>query len=401
MPAGSVIYFNVADDEISKQEFRDFFSVASMPDETAIAVRYGIDRYDFKMTNNFDEFMLFLGEKPLSLAFSFFYESNGLKNTTNLTRANLKDGGSINLADIDSKRREVLTVTPVILEFSAKVLPDNFLNPLCSVPKSEEKKLFLNYILAKDDFLKNVKVKSSSQEKNQTGNFLIDGKNDTLWRGHRGFWHENEHEEILLDLGKVKSISQLVWINGYANSTPTSYKVEVSTDGKVWDLAVKVTDGSKKETRLKVVENFEPEPARYIKLIIENTFDNDSPAIGGIEAVEDIFTPVDKHKLDLEENQIYCAKDESELYVLNEFVKKRGVKINVSWETEEKSDNVLNFTANSDGLYHNYNLFLPAGGIKLKNLRIEPGIIPAKISLEDMRVIYPDRNELNSLKQER
>lgn len=401
IPKGSVLYFNVADNEISNQRFRDFFSVASMPNETAIAVRYGIDRYDFKMTNSFDEFISLLGEKPIGLALSFFYDLDGLKNTTDITRANLKDGGSINLADSDFSKREILTVTPIILEFSAKVLPKLFVNPSCGGPTSEERKLLLDYILAKDDFLRNALVKSSSQEKYQTTSFLLDGDIDTLWRGHRGFWHENEQEEILLDLGKVKNIGQLIWVNGYANSTPINYKIEVSSEGIIWDLIVQVTDGSKKSNGLKVVENFEPKPVRFIRMIVEDTFDNDSPAIGEIEAVETVYTSIDKHNLNLLESQSYCAKDKDELSVLADFIKKRGVKVNIVWETEQRGDNVVSFFANSDGLYYKYNLLLPAGGIKIKNLRIEPGLIPAEVSTAGIRVIYPNRDDLNRLKQER
>ena len=79
---GDIIYFDVADD--ARGYFADAFSVAQMPETTAIAWRYGIDRYDFFMTESYDNFIdLLRTEKttPEKIHMFFYSNSNGLSST--------------------------------------------------------------------------------------------------------------------------------------------------------------------------------------------------------------------------------------------------------------------------------------------------------------------------------
>ncbi len=383
---GAVVYFDVANDKVSEQQFRDFFSVGSMPDETAIAIRYGIDRYDFKITKDFNEFLSLIQDKSLDLTFSFFYDSTGLKNTTKIMRVNLV-GKEV---EIDSKNLSNLSlVTPGILEFSAKVIPKISIKQNCPNFPGDRVNLF-NYLLARDNFYKNVKVQTSSQEKYQANDFLKDGKFNTLWRGSRGWWHENKKEIVTVDLGSPKKINQLVWINGYANSTPTKYKIEVSLNGENWDVVRRVDSGARKENTGLVTDNFETFKARYIRLIIEETFDNDAPAIGEIEVVEEDFEGINKEKIEKLKEIALCANNLESLNSVNQFINKIGIEGVVSWKTDKSNDNVVRLSLQADGLYHSYKVFLPAGGTKLNDLVIEPWVVPVDISVIGLKLIYPN-----------
>lgn len=399
IPEGASLYFDIADDEISQQQFRDFFSVASMPDATAIAIRYGIDRYDFKMTQGFDEFISSIDDKSLDTAFSFFHSSDGLKNTTDITRSNLARGKKFSFNEIgDLEKVDSSLVTPAFLEFNARVVPNITIKQNCVWASSNpDKKKFFDYILSRDNFRKEVKVATSSEEKYQKSSFLTDGSPGTLWRGNRGWWHNNEHEEITLDLGEIKIVGQLVWVNGYANSTPIDYNIETSIDGKSWQVAQKVNRGAKKNNGLRVIENFKPRETRFARMIISSTFDKDSPAIEEIELVEENFVGIDKNRTEKLERKAICVRDKEDLGDLNEFIRKRGIEATISWKTDKSSDNVVRLNIMADNLYHSYKVFLPAGGTRLSDLRIESGLLPAEIYVTNIKVIYPKKDQLINL----
>lgn len=394
---GVAFYFDIADDEISQQNFRDFFSVGSMPDSTAIAIRYGIDRYDFDLTSDFNEFVKIANEKaiPQEKIFGFFYSAkSGLIDTSNLIRQNLFYGEqkafNTNLQDIDIK-----PVTPVVLEIVGKANFDVSLNESCvSKIPTVKKKLFFDYLLSKDSFKDKLKVLTLSEEKYLKTSFLLDGKFNSLWRGGRGWWLENHREEILVDLLEVKSIGQFLWVNGYANSTPTNYTIEVSLDGLSWKQLKQVISESKKDDGLLVIENFEPSNARFIKLAISDTFDHDSPVVGEVEVVDDDFTEIDKHDLLYLESQANCIKNEEEKNYLTNFLMERGIEAVVSWKTDKSSDNVVRLNLKADGDYHNYKIKLPAGGTILSDLKIEPVFPEAKIDFSGIGIIYPDKLKL-------
>lgn len=392
---GSVFYFDVAEDEISQQQFRDFFSVGSMPDSTAIAIRYGLDRYDFAMTSNFEEFISLLDNKSLDSAFSFFYSTKGLENTTDKFRSNLHTGKKFAIREVHGLGKiDLSLVTPAVLEFRAKVLPFISTSQNCVALSPEQRRLIFDYIVSRDDFLKNTKVKTLSQEKYQKSNLLLDNNTNTLWRGGRGWWNDNEREEIILDLGRLENIAQFLWINGYANSTPLSYTIDTSLDGEIWQGAKRIMSESKKDNGERVVENFTPRTARFLRLSITHTFDNDSPAIGEVEAVESNFSNLDKDKFAVLEKAVYCAINEYDKEEISEFVRKRGIEGVISWETDKTTDNKVGVKLQPDGNYHTYKVFLPAGGTELRDLKIESGLVPAEVSISSIEITYPTLAEL-------
>ncbi len=54
---GSLFYFDIKDSAFYQHQFDEFFSVGSMPNSTAIADYYNVDRYDFLIDAHFIEFL--------------------------------------------------------------------------------------------------------------------------------------------------------------------------------------------------------------------------------------------------------------------------------------------------------------------------------------------------------
>lgn len=393
---GSVFYFDVAKDGKSQQEFRDFFSVASMPNSTAIAIRYGVDRYDFTMTGDFNEYLSLIADKTTNEAFSFFYSSQqGLVDTTSMTRENLSRGKQVILKSLeDVKKLGLSLATPAVLEFSARANPQITIQGNCGLT-IEEKNTFFSYLLSRDNFFKNVRVKTNSEERYLGNSFITDNNVDTLWRGNRGLWHSKHNEEILLALGSIRNIGQLVWTNGYANSTPIDFRIETSVNGIDWNNVKSVINGGKKGNGYVVEDNFSPEKIRYIKLVITRTFDNDSPAISEIEAVESDFVGINKENFKKSESKAFCVRDQSEINTLINFIERRGIEFNVSWKTDKNTKNTIGTNFKADNLYHDYQVSLYPGGTQLNEIKITSELIPTEIALRNIKIVYLNKEKLS------
>lgn len=99
---GDIFYFDVADD--AQGSFESAFSVAQMPEETAIAWRYGVDRYDIKRLIKFDDLVNLFKEGsftdkdkhkiPLNKIHTFYYSENVLVDTSDAVNKILQEGKS-------------------------------------------------------------------------------------------------------------------------------------------------------------------------------------------------------------------------------------------------------------------------------------------------------------------
>src|SRR3989344_1954699 len=82
---GDVFYFDVARD--AAPYFGDAFKVSSMPNETAIAWRYGVDRNDLKLFDKFEDFASWVDENSLKeeQVHTYFYSKESLVDTSKQT----------------------------------------------------------------------------------------------------------------------------------------------------------------------------------------------------------------------------------------------------------------------------------------------------------------------------
>ncbi len=303
---GSIFYFDVSDDPFYQKQFGDFFSVGSMPESTALAIYYGLDRDDIVYLTNFDELVSILSQNPekINRVYAFYYGHSGLINETQILRDLLVNKNQRVTPNVSKGLEEGLKIFPekglssqgyLEVNFNAKVKIDK--EKLSLVKKHDmtetEKNLILSYFDARKRFYNEVNVESLSEWKYQEVSNLKDADTDTAWRGHRIYWDDNEHDQLIIDLGRNETVSRFVWTNWTPSLTPTSYRLEASKDGENWSEVVKVENGQEKNSSQRVVESFIPVEARFMKMDITATLTNDSPAISEVEVIESKYGSID------------------------------------------------------------------------------------------------------------
>lgn len=360
----SVIWFDVANDPISQQQFKDFFSVGSMPDSTAIAVRYGIDRNDFTITQDFDEFIKNI--KNQENFSSFFYSEEGLVDTTKAIKDNF----------VGNETGNDISISPIMLNIKAKMkFSENIQPSYCERPDltTDKKKQLFDFLLSRNDYYKNSKITTTSQERGYPTKHVHDLDENSVWRGGRGFWMENQKEEIVIDLGKVKKINQFLWTNGYANSTPTIYSIEVSLDGKNWQTVKRVSNSEFSPNSKKVTDSFPEVEARFVKMEITDTFGHDSPAIREISILESQYSKLDETLIkEIENDPFVCISNKNDLLPVQNFLLKNGIEIPISIKTNKSANPaIVRINIIPDGIERNYQVIANPGGTEIKELKIE------------------------------
>lgn len=421
---GSVIYFEVADDLISKQQFADFFSVGSMPDTTAIAVRYELDRYDFQITQNFDEFQKIVKNKPDSPAYAFYYGNGYLTDKTTKINELINNNqlGTIDeeimlTSSLSDKKNGVLVtnevkmivgqsqipVFPVIVKFDARVLLNDFVNrdyPLKiteSIDKNELKctnffneKVLKDYyqtLKSKEKISKIMDIRTQSEEKNFNMGKIKDNDTNTVWRGGRGNWIENHYEEISIELSEMIKVYEFDWYNAYPDTTPIKYQIDVSLDGINWTTVMHENTDKKKDSGW-INELLNDVSVRFIKFKVSDTYEHDSPAISEIRIIE---SGIDKVFIDAKINLLeegYCFESDKTLQLVREENMNilRDFKVTFI-TTDEIRDYIL--TKNLDLIvnyeYNQYNFQVDLKGLRIKEIRFGPAQFPADIKIRNIK----------------
>lgn len=388
---GSVFYFDVANNSKSQAQFADFFSVGSMPNTTAIAIYYNVDRYDLAMVTDFNEllFKLSKGEVKIDDTYSFYFGPDGLINTTIGLRKILREGsGKTTLrikqnspTSVSLTESQSLPVSPLLLTVRAKVLPQDtsYLSDKENFNIQEKEKI-ISYLLARQDYYKTVNVSSLSEWKYQETPSVIDDNLDTSWRGHRIYWHDNRQEQLTVDLGQVKNVNRVVWVNWVHTLTPTAYSLLASLDGQNWKVLKQIKGGEKKANEI-VEDRFDPTEARFIKMDITATLSNDAPAISEFEVVNTSFSEVDIHQ-SLE----YIGNPFSHIGNSNEaelVFSKAAPLLNLKSEIETNKGKVVTEVPigqfGSDGIYQ---FIFNGGGTNIRNIIISTLDMPVRLEVE-------------------
>jgi hypothetical protein len=405
---GDILYFDIADS--NRQKFSDAFSVAQMPEETAIAWQYSIDRYDIRRFTEYADFKKTLDagvitdinkeEMKINNAYSFFYSDDGLVETTGKLHEGLRsdlaiNGRSYRQLEFTSKYTKdgtevefespIDSVTPmtISIEISAVISDIDSLQfplknnqKLIANPIAKDEALRLkafNYQANKDQLLKRYKINASSIWKEDFAKNLADSRKDTYWRADRVLWSK-EGASFTIDLGAIQTFDRLVWLNGYANNTPSKYTIETSLDNKNWKIVFDKTSSKRVEPNVLNVDKFDSVSARYVRMTIQNTLSNDSASIAEVWIVPNVFEDLDITKTEefIESPLGYVPSKQSyisSLSALNYFG-----DVQVYW-LSDKSDN-FQTQSNSilkvkyDNLSRSYNITVPAGGTKIFNLEL-------------------------------
>jgi len=367
--AGSFFYFDVADSKAS--EFNNFFGVGSMPESTAIAVHYDVDRYDLKLTQDFNELLFLVKGQEIDIdnIYTFYYGIDGLTDTTADTRSLLKFGS----VEKNLDNHKIKPLTPVLLSVIATptVNSDDFEYKKTSIVNTKEKIEIINYLLARKEYYQSAKASSDSSWRFREIENILDNNTETSWWGHRIYWHDNRNESVMIDLGSVKTVNRMLWINTHNTLTPTSYEIETSLDGKSWKTVKSVKGGPERKSGEVVIEEFEKQKARYTRIVFKVTLGQDSPSVAEVEIIESSFSSVDVYQAtEFLKDPFKNISNQTELEVILTMAQPL-LKIQSSW------------TTNKDGLLHNsslplgkiesaqsYQFVLEPGGTKMDNIKI-------------------------------
>lgn len=368
---GSIVYFDVKDDKESKEKFNNFFGVGSMPDTTAIAWQYGIDRYDFFMPQTYDRLVSTLKENQIdSGKIHFFYYSaqEGLQNTTNILQNSIRSNKKVSLSkELTNLNIEYVTALNLNLMIDASldfkhVIPNNKLNI--------DLKQYLTYLSSKNNYYLTTKLNSSTfWEDNEESN-LIDEDITTNWIGDRIVWSQKNIEEIVFDLDQKKEVSGIKLSHNYRNSTPTHYKVYCTYDAQPWKLLGNFYYSPLVENS-SITNSFPSTSCKQLKIEILETLGNDSPRLSEIEIIESPFINLDFHLARrIEENPFDYLVSDSDITIVQDYIESNPIKASICYKTN-KSDkpycSTMPLFLNS---IKSYSMNLPPNGTILESIVI-------------------------------
>lgn len=402
LPLGTVLYFDVQKNSKAEARFLDTINAAQMPDTTSIAWRYGVDRYDIKMATNFTNLQAFLEHNvPLSQVHTFWYSEQGLLDTSQKFRGLMK-----------SKNKYILGTTPQSVEYQEKDLILNLDKPLESIVpmsltlsikarpdtakltfplgdknsseiyhNSELRNLALEYKDYRNKSLKNIIV--SSQWLGNVKENLIDTDVRTLWQPNRVVWSKDK-ASIVLELNQEEEINRLVWVNGYADNTPTKFSVLASKNGNDWQVVSNISQNLKLDPVQPRIIEFKPIVAKFIKMQIDDTINSDAPALSEIWIVSSAYS-----KLDIKEAELFLENPFAYVKSPEDLINEGKVK--VSWlgdkEQSWQAGNNSYFVVNYDNQTQEHKVVIPAGGTKITKIKLSQ-IYPGRISILDAWVNY-------------
>jgi hypothetical protein len=414
---GDLIYFDVADE--SKNNFSDAFSVASMPEETAIAWRYGIDRYDIRRFTEFDAFIKTIEQNSITdinnnkilinNVYSFFYSKDGLVETTDQLKRGLEKKYNTEKIEFNTKQtnnsleiefnKPIKSVTPINLSLEIKANPPNtsnikfpFMNNqnLAKNPVAKNDALrqkAFNYQKNKNLLYQNYNITTSSIWKEDLGKNMVDNRIDTYWRADRVLWSK-EGAFFTIDIGSIQNIDRFVWINGYANNTPTKYTIETSVDNKNWKTVFNKESSKRIEPNVLNVDKFDSISAQYVRMTIQNTLSNDSASIA-----EAWIVPIAFNDLDIAKTEEFLTLPfgyvpniqsyQSTLVGLNYFGDIQVLWLgNKSKDYKTQSDSIINIKY--DNVPKVYNTTIPAGGTEITKLKLSQQHIIGELEIKNI-----------------
>ena len=401
VPKNAAIYFDVAGDQESTNQFYNFFGVGSMPETTAIAIYYNIDRYDLTLPATYNELLSLLknGKTLPEKIFTFYFDAKtGLTNTTPLTRQALfgkKD--DVSLDRLDSINLSY--TTPVELKFSA-------LTELKDIVLHKENgnmdfNKYLAYLLSRNDYYKQVTATASSQWKYQEIENSVDNNVDTSWMAHRGDWHYKRIQDMVFDLGYIGEIGAVRIRFRSRGKAATDYSYLCSPDKIGWTDLKHVYRSVVKDSE-EVTDILPKSNCRYIKVIIKNTAGDDEPQISELEIVKFEFSDLDFTTADkILDNPFLFVATEDDKAVLIHYLTESKIPATVCKYTNKRinSDPVTDCQPIKLKLdtKDRYSLIIPPDGTILRKLEITT-LPEINIKVTEPQLHFMTFKELNERK---
>jgi len=392
-----VVYIDIIDKPQARQIIADAFSVGTMPNSTAIAIKYQTTPYNIYTPDNYNELLFLVSSKKVKPQniYTFFYDGKNLIDTSK----NIREISSNNV-----NKEGFSIAAPTIVEFKGRIKLDEvkinypfteegIKNPLDIT--HGEKISFLDYLSSRIDFYKTASITTLSSWPRQESVYALDNDPNTTWWGHRIEWNDKKYESLTIDLGKTKIINRLSWINWHRNLSPMKYKISTSLDNNSFNLVKDVTKTYPYDTNQRVIDSFKETKARFIKIDFYSTFTEDAPSISEIEAIESKY-----QKIDIEKALIYQSNLFQNIQNKDEFdqILERSanlLQIVISWTTDKENGvnkiNVPIYNLDSNSLY---SIILPPGGTKILNMDIYPQNNFLNLEIKTKKIFNPSIDNL-------
>lgn len=446
IPKDSVLYFSIENNNKIKDQFGGFFGGMFSEGSNLAIYTEGIDYMnEFTFTYKFDDILSFLAEGKTSLdkVYTFYYGKDGLVETTDVTREFLFNGKQVSVSPADLSSitsyqvlgnafqtntdiyqengiwvgkypsvtvtpNESISVVPSKFEFSMKVTPKTVPIPFQSgeevynITPQERLKVF-DYLQSVKNFRESAKATSGSFWKEQEAKFAVDGRLDTAWRGHRGYWDDiyrgntNNIEYLNIDLGSQKLISQVVLTTAQRPLVPSDYRILISLDGTNWIKVFEETNGSTYPEGTSVTNSFNPVQARFVRLEVLKTFGNDGPELKEFEVVESKFANLDREVLTNVKNSPYNKIESvTDFNSALSYISKNAA-VRFYWRSQGEDDqdpnNFIEIPIKPDGNTYIYEVNLPSTGVFWKNFTVEGFNFPAEVSISNITIDYKRLNK--------
>jgi len=407
---GDVFYFDVA--KQMGPYFGDAFKVSSMPNETAIAWRWGVDRNDIRLFDSFNDFALWIEDHKLEekQIHTYFYSESGLTDTSRQTWEYLTGKSDFEKVEVTTEESGDLVITPskpftsvvpveLELEVTAKPqTPDKLSFPYVGDVNLRSNKVAADPLLRlfafeyrkqKEILMAKARVTTNSAWFGDIAGHLIDGNTKSVWRSHRVLWSQEKATSLTLDLGASVEIDRFVWLNAYADKSPTKYILELSLDGKVWQQIGSRDEERRIEPGSMEVMSFNPQKARYVRMTILSSLNNDSPGVAEVWAVPASFADLDIKEAEnfLVQPFGYVPDQQSYIFTLGK-VGHVG-RADIYWQDNQRLEWVSSFDSRLELVYdsspHLYRVYVPARGNKIEKIRISNITIPGKIEVSSVK----------------
>lgn len=440
IPKDGVIYFNIANKNEIKNQFGSFFG-GMFSEGSNFAINSPDTDYmkDFKFTYNFDDILSRLSSNQTTLdkVFTFYYGKNGLVNTTNQVRDLLNEDKILYIEpkNISSSTEfkiigdtfttqsqtslqngiyfgsdpeiTITTQTPsyvpgkVSFNLMARPIPVNTpyqsRDTTSNIDPSIKTKL-LNYLLSQSLYRKSAIATSASFWKQEIPSNVLDGRLDTHWRAHRGYWHEYsirklyKPEFFLIDLGREINIAAVKWTVYQKTMLPTHYKIFTSTDNSNWQEVKEVTKVLPLPESTVVNDTFKPIIARFIKVEIYKTYGNEGPAFREFEVVQAGYESLDQDLVEqIRKNPFANITDTPQLNQALNFVL-QSAKLRFYWvsDADEKQDptKYIELPLMVDGNFHEYNVNLLGSGINWVKFTLTGFNFPTQLNIQNFSIKY-------------
>ena len=415
-----------------------------MRNATAIAIWFGIDRYDFTFVEGVDEFLAETVKQnvPLEQLFVLGYSAEGgLKDYSPALREILRSGKTVALEQswqgkteinfehgrgvqplLEKSDLDLVGILPALITGTVRIeplpaaqLPDPYADVSVSTETAPTQTLLsrepttltapiekiFRYLTGRAEFIRTGRVATESEWRGQERAYLMDGDRNTTWLGHRIEWHEKSSETITLTLESTQSIEGLYWVNGHKTRTPTRYVIEGEGENGQWNELTRIEKVQELPALAEQIDRFSARRVRQIRLTVLDTLEHDAPSFGEIIPIPEGLADVDLTAANILENHPFGASlKRAEFEQARAYVEKQGAQIVGLYNLDRRGWRPEHITRMRVPLGESvaFELLVPGGAQVLEGVRLTGFSVPAHVEITNLALRWPTLTQLKEKK---